>query len=132
MIASSFSTAMGSLASALDRILSSNSLKYSRSGRSSVQTVQPVYVAFAANSDLCLSLLRSCADYGENVIGLPSVALSASRRVMASHDLQERTMRLLSEFSETTDVSVENDVSAQGLYSYQLIALVVITDTSVR
>ena len=107
---------MGSLTSALDRLLSSNSLKYSKSGPSSIQ---PVYVAFAANSDLCLSLLRSCADYGENVIGLPSIVLPTSRRLMASHDLRERTVRLL---SEMTDVSVENAVSLQGLSSYQLIA----------
>ena len=119
---------MGSLTSALDRLLSSNSLKYSKSTSSSIQ---PVYVAFAANSDLCLSLLQSCADYGEDVIGLPSIALSTSRRVMISHDLQERTMRLL---SETTDVSVENAVIVQGLSSYQSMALVDIslTQASVR
>jgi hypothetical protein len=119
---------MDSLKSALDRLLSSNSLKYLKSGSSSIQ---PAYVAFAANSDLCLSLLRSCADYGENVIGLPSIVLPTSRRVIASHDLRERTTRLL---SEITDVSVENAVSVQGLSSYQLMASVDIslTQASVR
>ena len=105
---------MGSLTLALDRLLSSNSLRYSKSSSSSIQ---PVYVAFEANSDLCLSLLRSCADYGENVIGLPSIALSTSLRTMASRDLQERTTRLL---FEMTDVSVENAASVRGQSSYQL------------
>ena len=110
------SSAMGSLTSALERVTSSNSLKYLRSdvGRSFMQRV---YEAFAANSDLCLSFLQKCADYGGKAIGwhLPAIALPKSLRVMASHDLRERTMRLQSEMT-----SVENAVSVQGLSLYQL------------
>ena len=104
---------MGSLTSALERLLSSNSLKYTRSGSSSIQ---PIYVAFAANSDLCLSLLRRCAHYEEKVISLP---LPTSHGGMPSHDLLERTMRLQ---SEMTGVSVGNAVSVQGQCPCDLIA----------
>jgi hypothetical protein len=99
---------MGLLTSALERLPSSNSFKYSQSGQPSIQRV---YVAFAANSDLCLSFLRQCADYGEKVISwrLPPIA---SLRVMASHDLRERTIRLR---SEMRGVSGENAASVQGL-----------------
>jgi hypothetical protein len=111
---------MGSLTSALERLASSKSFKkyYSQSdlGRSSIQRV---YLAFAANRDMCLSFLRQCADYGEEVIRwpLPSVALPTSLCMMASHDLRERIMRLR---SEMTRVSGENTASVQGLSSYQL------------
>ena len=110
------SSAMKSLTSALEYVTSSNSLKYLRSdaGRSFMQRV---YVAFAANSDLCFSFLQKCADYGGKAIGwpLPPIALPTSLRVMASHDLRERTMRLRSEMTY-----VENAASVQGLSSYQL------------
>jgi hypothetical protein len=74
-------------------------------------------VAFAANSGLCLSFLRRCADYGESVIGLrvPSIASPTSSCGDAPHDLRERTMKLL---SEMTGVSVDNVASVQGLSSY--------------
>ena len=107
---------MGSLTSALERLLSSNSLKYTRSGPSSIQ---PIYVAFAANSDLCLSLLRRCAHYGKEVIDLPPIAFPTPRDAMASNDLLERTMRLQ---SEMTRVSAGNAVSVQGLSHCHLIA----------
>ena len=106
---------MGSLTSALDRLTLSDSIKYSRSGLSSVQRV---YVSFAANSDLCHSFLRRCADYGEKVIGwrLPSTDLPTSSCVDAAHDLRERTMRFL---AEMTGISVDNVAGIQGLSSYQ-------------
>ena len=113
-MAFSLSSAMGSLTSALGRLTSSDSVKYSRLGRSSIQQV---YVAFAANSDLCLSFLRRCANYGEKVIGsrIPSITPPSSSCVDAPHDLRERTMKLL---SEMTGVSVDNVASVQGLSSY--------------
>ena len=115
-IASSLSSAMSSVTSALERLPSTNSLKYLPSCQSSIQQV---YLALRGNRDLCLSFLRRCADYGEKVIGcrLSCTAMSIPFRVMASHDLRERAMRLL---SETTDVSAENAASVQGLSSYQL------------
>jgi hypothetical protein len=102
---------MGSLALALDRLPSSNSVKYSRLGRTPIQRV---YVRFAANSDVCLSFLRRCADYGEKVIGwrLSSIDLPTPLRPMASHDLRERTTRLL---AEMTSGSVDNVGCIQGL-----------------
>ena len=108
---------MGSLTSALDRLLASNSIKYSHSGLSSIQ---PVYVAFTANSDMCHSLLRHCADYGEVFAWCSPIAphtSSRGSRVDAPDNLRERTMRLL---SEMTDDSVENAASVQGLSSKQL------------
>ena len=106
---------MGSLASALDRLPLSDSVKYSRSGLSSIRQV---YVAFAANSDLCLSFLRRCANYREKVIGwhLPSTDLPTLSCVDAPHDLRERTMRFL---AEMTGISADNVASIQGLSSYQ-------------
>ena len=95
---------MSSVTSALERLPSTTSLKYLSSCQSSIQRV---YLALRGNRDLCLSFLRRCADYGEKVIGcrLSFTALPTPFRVMASHDLRERTIRLL---SEATDVSVEN------------------------
>ncbi|KAF8461764.1 hypothetical protein DFH94DRAFT_71123 [Russula ochroleuca] len=113
-IASSFSSAMGLLTSALDRLHSSGSLKYSQLGPSSIQRI---YVTFAANKDVCLTLLQRCADYGVKLIGLPSVALPTSLRVMTSQDLWERTMRLR---FEMTEVSMEKAASVQGLSSYHV------------
>ncbi|KAN0113637.1 hypothetical protein V8E52_007563 [Russula decolorans] len=109
-IASSLSFAMSSVTSALERVPSTNSLKYLSSCQSSIQRV---YLALRGNRDACLSFLRHCADYGEKVIGcrLSSTAFPTPFRVMASHDLRERTMRPL---SETTNVSVENAASVQG------------------
>ena len=107
---------MGSLTSALDRLPLSNSIKYSRSGLSSIRQI---YVSFAANSDLCHSFLRRCADYGEKVIGrrLPSTDLPTLSCVNAPHNLRERTMKFL---AEMTGISVDNVPSIQGLSSYQL------------
>ena len=95
-IASSLSSTMGSLEDAFERMLSSASLQYSQLGRSSFQRV---YIAFAGNSDICLSFLRQCADYGESVLALrlASIGLPTSSRVCASHDLQERSTGLWSE-----------------------------------
>lgn len=95
---------MGSLTSALDRLLSSYSLKYLPSCQPSIQQV---YVAFMANSDLCLLFLQRCVDYGEKVIGcrLHSIPLPASFRVMTSYDPRERTVRFQ---SEMTGIFAEN------------------------
>jgi len=110
-IASSLSSTSGSFGEALDRMSSSDSLRYSPPlSRSSFQRV---YVAFAANSDLCLSFLRDCAHYGEKVFTwcLSFNALPISSRVDAPHDLRERTARLL---SEATGVSTEIAASIKG------------------
>ena len=106
---------MSSVTSALERLPSTNSLKYLSSCQSSIQRV---YLALRGNRDACLSFLRRCADYGDEVVSCyrSSTALPTPFRVMASHDLRERTMRPL---SETTDISVENVTSVQGLSSYQ-------------
>src|SRR6266446_2792594 len=106
---------MDSLTSALGRLYSSNSLKYLQPIQSSIQRV---YVTFAANSDLCLSFIQRCIGYGEEVIGwrLPSIPLPMPLRVIASHELWERALRLQ---SEMTGGSVEIAASVQGLSSYQ-------------
>ena len=80
--------------------------------------MQPIYVAFAANSDLCLSLLQRCSHYGEEVIDLSSIAFPTPRSAMASHDLLERIVRLQ---SEMTRVSAGNAVCVQGLSPWHLI-----------
>ncbi|KAF8486433.1 hypothetical protein DFH94DRAFT_184014 [Russula ochroleuca] len=116
---------MGLLTSALDRVPSSGSLKYSQLGPSSIQRI---YVAFAANKDVCLTLLQRCVDYGVKLIGLPSVALPTSLRVMTSQDLWERTMRLR---SEMIGVSMEKAVSVQGLSSYHVTPFDGISPTQV-
>ena len=87
---------MGSLEDAFERMSSTASLGYSQLGRVSFQRV---YVAFAGNSDICLSFLRHCADYGESVLALrlASIGLPTSSRVDASHDLRERSTGLRSE-----------------------------------
>ena len=110
------SSAVGLLTSALDRLPSSKSVQYLRLGRSSIQRV---YVAFAANSDLCLSFIQRCANYGEKVFACcsPSISLPASPHVGAPYDLRERTMRLL---SETKGFSAENAVFFQGTSLYKL------------
>jgi hypothetical protein len=92
-IAASLSSSIGFLGEALERMSSSASLQYSLSGLSYFQRV---YVAFAGNSHLCLSLLRHCADYGEKVFSWcsPSIASPTSSRVGAPHDLLEQTTGL--------------------------------------
>ena len=115
-IAASLSSTMRFLEDALDRMSSSTSLRYSQLGRSSFQRV---YVAFAGNSDICLSFLRDCADFGERVLAwrLASIGLPTSSRAGALHDLRERSTGLR---SEVTGVSVrileslENGVGGGG------------------
>jgi len=111
-IASSLSSTSGLFGEALERISSSTSLRYSPLSRPSFQRA---YVAFAANSDLCLSFLRHCADYGEKVFTWnPSFNASpVSSPVGAPHDLRERTARLLSA-SEVTAISTENVAGIKG------------------
>lgn len=116
-IASSLSSAMSSVISALERLPSTNSLKYLSSCQSSVQRV---YLALRANGDLCFSFLERCADYGEEVIGchLSSTTLPTPFPVMASHGFRERSMRLV---PETTDVPVENAASVQGSRKFKAV-----------
>src|SRR5258707_10531580 len=114
-IASSLSSAMSSITSALERLPSSNSLRYLPSCHSFIQRI---YMALRGNRDLCVSFLRRCADYGEKVIGcrFSPIALPICFRVTALRDLRERTMR---SWSEMTGVSAVNAASVQGLSSYQ-------------
>jgi hypothetical protein len=123
-IASSLSSTSGSFGEALERISSSTSLRYSPLSRSSFQRA---YVAFAANSDLCLSFLRNCDDYGEKVFTwcLSFNASPMSSRVGAPHDLRERTARLL---SEATSISTEDVASVKGLSSYESTPMTPVTD----
>jgi hypothetical protein len=118
-IASSLSSTSGSFGEALDRMFSSASLRYSPPlSRSSFQRL---YVAVAANSDMCLSFLRHCTDYGEKLFTwrLPFNASPISTREGAPHDLRERTARLL---SEAAGVSMQNVVtSVKGLSSIPVI-----------
>jgi hypothetical protein len=125
-IASSLSTTSGSFGDALERISSSASLRYSPMSQSSFQRA---YVAFAANSDLCLSFLRRCADYGEKMFTccLSFNASPISSRVGVLHDLRERTARLL---SEATGISTENVASVTGLSLYESTSTIPITDRS--
>ena len=96
IIASSLSSAIGSLGEALELMDSSASLHYSQLGRSSFEHV---YVAFAGNSGLCLSFLRNCADYGEKVLTwcFPSIASPMSSHAGAAYDIRERNTELWSE-----------------------------------
>jgi len=112
VIASSLSSASGSFGEALERISSSDSLRYSPL---SLHSFQRVYVAFSANSDLCLSVLRNCAGYGEKVFtwcfSFNASPISSQVGAPAPHDLREGTARLL---SETTAISTESVASVEG------------------
>jgi hypothetical protein len=99
-IAFSLSSTIDSLGEALERISSSASLQYSElRGRSDFERV---YIAFAGNSDMCLSFLCKCADYGEKAFAwcFPSIASPASTRVGTPYDVGERSMGLRSEVTE--------------------------------
>jgi hypothetical protein len=124
VIASSLSSTSGSFGEALEHISSSDSLRYSPWSRPSFQRA---YVAFARNSDLCLSFLRHCADYGEKVFTwcLSFNASPIPSRVGAPHDLRERTARLL---PEVTSISMDNIASVEGLSSYESTPVIPITD----
>jgi hypothetical protein len=127
-ISSSLSSTSGSFGEALERISSSASLRYSPL---SLPSFQRVYVAFAAHSDVCLSFLRHCADYGEKVFTwcLSSNASPISSRVGAPDHLRERTARLL---SEAPGISTESVASAvKGLSSYESTHVTPITDRGV-
>ena len=90
---------------------SSASLQYSQLGRSSFQQG---HVAFAGNSDLCLSLLRNGADYGEKVFTwcFPSIASPTSSRAGAAYDIRERKTGLQ---SEVTGVFAKNIHTLEGV-----------------
>ena len=68
---------------------------------------QRVYIAFAGNSDLCLSFLRHCADYGEKVMAWhpASAGIPASSHMGAPHDLRERSVGR----SDVTGVSAKTE-----------------------
>ncbi|KAH9984108.1 hypothetical protein BJV77DRAFT_1162758 [Russula vinacea] len=116
-ITSSLSPTIGSLEGALERMSSSSSLKHSQLGR---PLFQRVYVAFAANSGLCLSFLQHCTDYGENVPAWCqfSITLLASP-VGAPSDLRERTTGLRSEVTDVSE-STEDAASAQGPRTFKI------------
>lgn len=110
-IASSLSSAMGSLEEALKLIHSSASLEYtSYSGLSLVLRVQ---FAFTRNSDLCLAFLRRCVDYQDFLAALYNSPNTwhAPCRVVAPHDLCGRAMRPA---FETTSGSTENADGVEG------------------
>lgn len=91
-------------------------MKYARSGRSSIQRV---YEAIEASSDLCLSSLRRFVDYGEKVLAsyVPSIAPPASSRGDAPHDLREHMrfqLKMPGEF-------VEGSSSGRSLSSYRSV-----------
>jgi hypothetical protein len=123
VIASSLSSTSGSFGEALERMSSSASLQYSPS---SLPSFKRGYVAFAANSDLCHSFLRHCADYGEMVSTwcLSCDASPISPQVGAPRDLRERTARFL---SEATGISTENVASFKGLSLYESTLVIPIT-----
>jgi hypothetical protein len=120
-IASSLLSTSGSFEKVLERISSSASLRYSPLSRSSFQRT---YVSFAANSDLCLSFLRHCADYGEKVLTrrLSFNAPPISSRASAPHDLRERIA------PKVTDISTENVAGVKGLSSYEPTPVISIID----
>ena len=107
-IALSLSSTIGSLGDALECMSSTASLQYSQSGQSYFQRV---YVAFAGNRDLCLSLLRSCADYGEKVLSwcFPLIASPTSSQVGVPHvtGLRKRATGLPSEETGSSAKSLE-------------------------
>jgi hypothetical protein len=112
-ISSSLSSAINSLGEALEHISSSASLQYSLSGLSYFQRV---YVAFAGHSDLCLSLLRNCADYGEKVFiwCFPSISSPTSSQVDIPHvtGLPERATGLC---PELTGASAKSSKTLEGM-----------------
>jgi hypothetical protein len=123
-IASALSSTSGSFGETLEHISSSASLRYSPLSRPSFQRV---YVGFAANSDLCLSFLRRCIDYGEKVF-MSRHSFNApyiSSQVGLPHDVRERTARVL---SEATGISMANVASVKGLSSYEPTPVMPITD----
>jgi hypothetical protein len=100
-IASSLSLTMDFLRAALEGVFSSASFQDSQLDQASFQRV---YLAFEGNSDLCLDILRHCADYGK--------MFPATSSVGAPHDLRGRHR------SEVTAPGVETpegmgDVGAQ-------------------
>ncbi len=123
-IASSLSPAMGSLQERLKRIRSSASLE--RNSYSGLPLILQASLAFSRNRELWLCFLRRCVDYGEVMTCTPLVACPTSTRVGALHDLRDRAMRPR---FETTSVSAESGALTQGLFSYQLTPLMVLTDT---
>ena len=95
-------------------------MKHLRSGKSGLHSIQGVYVAFAANRDVCHSFLRRCAEYGEKLLALSrrfTIASPTSARVGTPYKLPERTMRLR---SKMTGVSTEYYPNVQGLSAYHL------------
>ena len=100
-IASSLSLTMGSLRVALDGIFSSASFQYSQLDQASFQRV---YLAFEGNSDLCLDILRHCADYG--------IMFPIGSATGAPHDLRGRMTEHRSEVAAASPEGI-GDVGAQ-------------------
>ena len=120
-VASSLSTRSGSFGEALERMDSSASLQVLPLSR---LPFQDAYFAFEANSHVCLSFLRDCADYGEKVFTW-YLSFNASPISSRVGDLQKGTERLL---SEATDNSTENVASVEGLSSYESTPMMLITE----
>ncbi|KAH9990699.1 hypothetical protein BJV77DRAFT_1011657 [Russula vinacea] len=98
---------MDFLRAALEGVFSSASFQYSQLDQVSFQRV---YLAFEGNSDLCLDILRHCADYGKMLsIG------SATSSLGAPYDLRRRTTEHPSEVATASIGTPEGigDVGAQ-------------------
>ena len=106
-IASSLSPTMDFLRAALEGVFSSASFQYSQLDQASFQRV---YLAFEGNSDLCLDILRHCADYGK-MFSIGSATSSAG----APYDLRRRTTEHRSEVAAASIETPEGigDVGAQ-------------------
>ena len=120
-IASSLSTKSGSFGEALERMDSSASLQVLPLSR---LPFQDAYFAFEANSHVCLSFLRDCADYGEKVFTW-YLSFNASPISSRVGDLQKGTERLL---SEATGNSTENVATVKGSSSYESTPMMLMTD----
>jgi hypothetical protein len=112
-IASLLSPSLGKLEETLQRVRESASVTFSLM---SLGPVLQAKLGLTQNSELCLSFLRRCVDFGEIVAGLSgaSITYPAFSRLRASNDLQERVMNLMAE-PEVVDLSAENDGRSQGL-----------------
>ena len=98
---------MDFLRAALEGVFSSASFQYSQLDQVSFQRV---YLAFEGNSDLCLDILRHCADYGKMFF-----IRSATSSLGAPYDLRRRTTAHRSEVATASIETAEGigDVGAQ-------------------
>ncbi|KAH9961539.1 hypothetical protein BC827DRAFT_1267541 [Russula dissimulans] len=118
-IASLLSPSLGKLEETLQRVRESASVTFSLM---SLGPVLQAKLGLTQNSELCLSFLRRCVDFGEIVAGLSgaSITYPAFSRLRASNDLQERVMNLMAE-PEVVDLSAENDGRSQGARKFSSV-----------